>query len=245
MDIVFSLIIAMGVVVGLVRTISSGLPDRALILTDQAILVLVGALIGARTGYVVLYWDYFRVHPGEILQVWQGGMSGLSAIYGFLLALLLVAWLHTISPFELADQLMPLGLILTAAGWLAAWWSGSAYGSQIIAWYAVLAQGENGIWGLRFPTQLLGTVLSLGLWSVLEKIQVYKLRIGLRGVIGLLGIGFISFLLSKTRVDPVPVWNSLRLDSWASLGLVSLAVVSLLWIGFSYLLNSARIRLKS
>jgi len=156
-----------------------------------------------------------------------GGLSGAGAVYGFVAAVILTAWLFGERALILADQLLPLGLSLAAAGWLAAWWGGSAYGAQMEAWYAVPARGETGVWVMRFPTQLLGAFLCLAWWAGVETYFQRLPAAGARAGTGLLGVGAILVGLSLTRVDPVPVWNGLRLDTWAGIGLVCLAVVVL------------------
>jgi prolipoprotein diacylglyceryltransferase len=131
----------------------------------------------------------FSVFPNEIYQVWLGGLSGSGAVFGFLIGLILTAWLHAESPLDLADRLVPLGMSLTAAGWLAAWWSGAAYGAQLEAWYALPARGEAGLWEMRFPTQLFGSLLTLGVWIVIDRFVRPGAVPGLRSALALLGIG--------------------------------------------------------
>ena len=240
MDLVFSLLLALGVVVGLARSAVSVSPERVLRLVDLGLLVLVGASVGGRVGYVGLNWSYFETHPGEIFQFWLGGISGLGAAYGFVFGLLLVAWLFDECLLKLADSLLPLGMSLAAAGWLAAWWGGSAYGAQMEAWYAVPARGESGVWAMRFPTQLLGALLSLAVWVGLDFISHRLTTVGLRAALGMLGIGLVLAGLSLTRVDPLPTWRSLRLDTWAALGLACLAVLSLALLGLVCLVGMVR-----
>ncbi len=48
-----------------------------------------GGIIGARLYYVAFEWDYYAAHPGEIFQIWNGGL----AIYGGLIAGLLCAFI--------------------------------------------------------------------------------------------------------------------------------------------------------
>ena len=46
-------------------------------------------IIGARLYYVIFRWSYYSAHPGEIIQIWNGGL----AIYGGIIGGLLGAWL--------------------------------------------------------------------------------------------------------------------------------------------------------
>ena len=56
---------------------------------DILIYGALGGIIGARLYYVAFEWDYYAVHPGEIFQIWNGGL----AIYGGLIAGLLCAFI--------------------------------------------------------------------------------------------------------------------------------------------------------
>ena len=47
-----------------------------------------GGILGARLYYVAFEWDYYSVHPSEILMIWNGGL----AIYGGLIGAVLVAY---------------------------------------------------------------------------------------------------------------------------------------------------------
>ena len=48
------------------------------------------AIICARLYYVVFRWDYYSVHPNEIIQIWNGGL----AIYGAIIASVIVAAIY-------------------------------------------------------------------------------------------------------------------------------------------------------
>src|SRR5271169_6397620 len=49
---------------------------RAQDVDDFLVWATLGVILGGRTGYVLFYRpDYYFATPGEILQVWHGGMS--------------------------------------------------------------------------------------------------------------------------------------------------------------------------
>ena len=52
--------------------------------------VIIGVILGGRLGYVLFYQPgYYLAHPGEILQVWQGGMAFHGGLLGVVLAVIL------------------------------------------------------------------------------------------------------------------------------------------------------------
>jgi len=84
----YGLIIAFGALVGLLMAIREG---RRFGLSSDFFLDLIlfgtpAAIIGARLYYVAFQWDYYRERPGEIFQIWEGGI----AIYGALIGAILV-----------------------------------------------------------------------------------------------------------------------------------------------------------
>ena len=71
---------------------------------DEAIWLAIVGVIGCRIYYVLFQWDYYSVHPSEIIRIWDGGI----AIYGGLIAgfLFLLVWTR--------KKKIPLGAILDA-----------------------------------------------------------------------------------------------------------------------------------
>ena len=231
MNLIFQLLLVLGVGIGLARVALRAPARQALWLVDQGLLVLLAALVGGRVGYVALNWDYFNLQRAEIVQVWLGGISGLGAAHGFVIGLCLSGLRPGARLGYLADSLAPLGLSLAVSAWLAAWWTGSAYGPFLEAGVGLPARDESGAWAVRFPTQLVGALLTLGLWAGLDmlenKIKPARLTPGALAAVGLLGFSFLMVGLSFLRVDPLPVWRGLRVDAWASLGLVAWELLGL------------------
>jgi len=62
--------------------------------------ILGGTILGARLGHVLFYDPgYYLTHPGEILQVWQGGLASHGGFIGVLTALYLYARSRDDQPF--------------------------------------------------------------------------------------------------------------------------------------------------
>ena len=80
-------------------------------LTDLLIWAVPLAILGARLYYVIFKWDYYAQNPGQILQVWEGGL----AIHGALIVSFITAYLFTKkrneSFLKLADVVAPSILI--------------------------------------------------------------------------------------------------------------------------------------
>ncbi len=198
---------------------AKSLPERQR-LVDAGLVVLLGALLGGRAGFVAGNWSYFQAHLIETFQVWLGGFSGAGAVAGALLALLPAAILADLSPAALADRLLPLLAPLAVSAWLACWQAGSAYGAGAAgAWWALPARDEWGAISPRLPVQLLAAVLSLGVFVGVEWLKPRFTAPGQAASLGFAGLALVLLAASPLRVDPVPSWLGWRSDAWAGAGL--------------------------
>ena len=226
----FSLLLGIGATLGLFWTARQSeafaQPDNI----NAGLWGLVGALIGSRAGFVLYQWPYFQAHFIEIPQVWLGGLFWPGAIIGSLLAIALFAAVTHTAFGLLTDRLVPLAISLSVSGWLACWLEGCAYGPESSAWYAIPAWDEWSVMGDRFPTQLLGALLTIGLYSLLQILTPRLIDPGQPTSTTLLGLGVINYGLTYLRADPMLIWNGLRLDAWAGLGFALLGLVSLIVI---------------
>ena len=78
---------------------------------DVAIWLIPCSILGARLYYVLFRFDYYRVHPDELLSVWNGGL----AIYGGVIAGVLTVYLvcrHKKIPFPAMLDNLCYGLLI-------------------------------------------------------------------------------------------------------------------------------------
>ncbi|HER24005.1 MAG TPA: prolipoprotein diacylglyceryl transferase [Candidatus Atribacteria bacterium] len=112
-------------------------PERIL---DISLYVILGALIGGRLGYVLIYLDYYMKNPLKILYFRQGGLSFLG---GFLVAYFL-CWLYVrktkISFWKYADIAAPSIALGIAIGRIGCFLNGCCFG----------VVSEN--YGIKFPS---------------------------------------------------------------------------------------------
>jgi phosphatidylglycerol:prolipoprotein diacylglycerol transferase len=85
-------------------------------LDDFILWVTVGIIVGGRAGYVLFYNPaFFAQHPGEIFQLWNGGMSFHGGFLGCVAAVMWFASRNGISILSLGDittAVGPIGLFL-------------------------------------------------------------------------------------------------------------------------------------
>lgn len=89
-------------------------------LDSLVLYVFLGVILGGRLGYVLFYEpSYFIAHPGEILQMWHGGMSFHGGAVGVIIAMGIYTLRYRKSFLLVADQvtsILPIGLGLGRIG---------------------------------------------------------------------------------------------------------------------------------
>lgn len=224
----FSLLLALGVLAGLVWIVWQSPPRQTARRVEAGLLALVGALVGARAVHVAFYWPYFQEHAWESLLFFQGGLSWPGALVGGLLGLCLYTIFSRQSIASLADALLPLLTALTVSAWLGCWLDGCAYGPPASGWWGIASPDEWGIASLRWPLQLAGALLAMIFFWLLESLPWSGLgKSGMRASLGLLGLALLLLGSAMLRADPLPAWRGLPLDAWAAMGFILLALVCL------------------
>ncbi|OUS06259.1 prolipoprotein diacylglyceryl transferase [Rhodobacterales bacterium 52_120_T64] len=78
--------------------------------------LILGVVLGGRFGFVLFYQsEYYFANPGEILKVWQGGMSFHGGFAGVIVATILYSWRYKLPLWSVADAIAvasPVGLLL-------------------------------------------------------------------------------------------------------------------------------------
>lgn len=177
-------------------------------------LVMIAALLSARLAYLASHWQYFRTHPNDILTLPFGGLTWAGALAGGLIAVFLIASFRQEPAALLADALVPLLTALGVAAWLGCWLDGCAYGQPSEAWYRLPGRDEWGNLINRVPVQFMGATLILFTGFLCDR---FSRRAGQAATLTLGLLGLQMLLLTDLRADPAPIWQGLRLNSWASL----------------------------
>jgi len=230
----FSVLIGLGATTGLTWVAWKAPRREAIGQVNAGLWTLFGGLLGGRALYTGLNWDYFQSHLLESLQIFQGGISWAGALAGGMLALYLYARLARKSFGKLADAMQPLAATLVVSAWLGCWLDGYAYGPSV-AWGGLPARDEWGNLGLRFPTQLLGAMLTLSMYWALEQHKAGFLRRcgfdqpGRTASLALIGLSVQFFGLSFLMADPSGMWNGLQLNAWAALAFLVIGCLALMF----------------
>jgi len=192
---------------------------------DFVLWVTLGIIIGGRAGYVLFYnLPYFTENPGQILQLWHGGMSFHGGFLGCVAAVVLFAWHRGISILSLGDITCAVGPIGLFLGRLANFINGELWGRTTdVPWGMVFPNGGP---LPRHPSQLYEATLEglvlLAILAILIRKGALR-RPGL--IIGAFAVGYgIARSICELFRQPDPqlgfLWGGLTMGILLSVPLV-------------------------
>lgn len=152
------------------RARKSGLnPD---LIIDLAFFVIVASIAGARATYVAVHWDYFRLYPGAIPRVWDGGLAQYGGIAAGVAVGLLFLKGRKVPLWKTADVVTPSLALGVAIGRIGCFLNGCCFGRPCELPWGVVFPPESAA-GHQFrgialhPTQLYESLAALGVLGVL------------------------------------------------------------------------------
>lgn len=195
-------------------------------ITDLIFYCALGAVIGGRLGYMLVYsLPDFIAHPLMLFEVWHGGMS----FHGGMIGVLIAIWLYSLylkcSFFMFTDFLAPFIPIGLGAGRIGNFINGELWGRVTNAPWGMVFPGAGPL--PRHPSQLYeflleGVALFIILWIYSAK---PKPRMAVSGLF-LLCYGSFRFLVEFFR-EPDPQMGYIAFD-WLTMGqLLSLPMILL------------------
>ena len=146
--------------------------------------IILGVVLGGRLGFVLFYHPaWYIMHPGDILKVWEGGMSFHGGFLGVVLAALIFCKRENIPLLPMADLLAlatPAGLLL---GRIANFINAELWGRQTAM-----------PWGVSFPGEAAQACATADLPCIRHPSQLYE-----AGLEGLALGGLLLVLAFGTR----------------------------------------------
>ena len=122
---------------------------------DFILWVTFGIILGGRAGYVLFYnFDHFAANPGDILKVWEGGMSFHGGFMGCVFAVVLFCLKRNLPILTLGDLTCAVGPIGLLLGRIANFINSELWGratDESVPWAMVFPNGGP---VLRHPSQL-------------------------------------------------------------------------------------------
>ena len=123
------------------------------IVNDLFFFLIIGLIIGARLGYVILYnLPFYLSHPLRIFALWEGGMSFHGGLIGIILSVIIYVRKHRFNFFEFADLIIVTAPIGLGLGRLGNFLNAELYGRvTTIPWGMIFPSGGD---LPRHPSQL-------------------------------------------------------------------------------------------
>jgi len=186
------------------------------VVSDLAIWVIPGGVIGARLYHVVTSPEYFFGRygdPFDIFKIWQGGLGIWGAIAG---GALVAYWKYNreLSFSVFADAIAPGLLIAQGIGRFGNWFNGELYGSPTdLPWALQLSSGLT-----YHPTFLYEALCNFALAVILMKVTG-KFAPGSIFALYVLGYCSYRFFIEGIRIDNAHDFLGLRVNQWMSLAL--------------------------
>ena len=199
---------------------------------DMIFYTLIGVILGGRLGYVLFYKpDYYLKHLGEVVAIWQGGMSFHGGLIGVMTAMALIAWKHRIDYLRLMDFVAPLVPPGLAAGRLGNFINGELPGRVTDLPWGMVFRGAGD--APRHPSQIYeflleGVALFALLWWFASKPRPRGQVCGLF----LLGYGVARFTVEFAR-EPDSFLGFLALGmtmgQWLCVPMIAAGIALLAW----------------
>lgn len=159
-----------------------------------------GIILGGRLGYAAFYAPELLSHPGQLVKLWEGGMSFHGGLIGTLLAIAYVSWRGGLNFVRVCDYIapcVPFGLLF---GRLANFVNGELWGRVTTAdvpWAMVFPGGGA---MPRHPSQLYEATLEGGVLIVVLLLLFWKTKARWRpGLI--VGTFTLGYALSRFTVE--------------------------------------------
>jgi phosphatidylglycerol:prolipoprotein diacylglycerol transferase len=231
----YGVMVAVGFLAGLWtasrRGLSSGFaPDTIL---DLGPWLIVGTIVGARTLYVISYWnEQFSGHPfTEVFMVWRGGLVYYGGFIGSSLATILYARFKALPLWRLSDVLSPSIALGSVFGRVGCLMNGCCYGREChLPWAIHFPAGHQTYPHGVHPTQVYDSLLNLALYLALVWLYRRKKFDGEVFAAFLIGYAAFRFLVELFRGD----YPQYYLGGWAtpaqlvSIGILAIGIV--LWM---------------
>ncbi len=197
---------------------------------DVVFYAAVGAIVGGRIGYMLVYGlAELLANPLSLFTVWKGGMSFHGGLTGVLVAMALYGrYIHQ-RFFVLTDFIAPWAPAGLMLGRIGNFINGELWGKPTDAWFGVVYRGQARHASQLYEAFLEGLVLFAILWIYTRKPRPTMAASGLF----LLGYGVFRIIVEFVRVPDVQL-GYLALG-WLTMGqLLSLPLVLagllLLWL---------------
>ncbi len=208
----------------------------ASVMEDFVVPMMFCGIIGARIYYVIFEWDYYSLHPEEIVKTWHGGL----AVHGGIIAGSIFAYVYfkkkRISFLRIMDAILPNVMLAQACGRWGNFINQEAYGSQVSKSFMDIFPKfiRDGMYingAYHHPTFLYESALNVIGFILIRFVyqkKFYKKQ-GDSGFMYLVWYGIIRFFIEGLRTDSLMI-GPLRIAQCISLVFIVLGLLGILGV---------------
>jgi phosphatidylglycerol:prolipoprotein diacylglycerol transferase len=246
----YGLLIAVAVLTGLALATRLG-KARGIepsLIADLLPLLVLGAVLGARTYYVALEWRQYAANPADALAIWRGGIAIHGALIGGVLTTILFCRWRRQPFWPLLDVLLPAVALGQAIGRWGNFFNSEAFGLPTdLPWKLTIPFSRRPPDFLDqatfHPTFLYESLWNLGVCLLLLALfrQASRGRLDLRpgalSCVYLIAYSCGRFWIEGLRLDPLCLLSQppfcsggLRMAQLVSLVLIAFGALGLWWL---------------
>lgn len=230
------------VILVLRRAVSIGIAPHHIL--DLSLYIIISGILGARILYVIINWDYYIMHPVEIILLNKGGLVFHG---GFILAFLVGVFFvkrRKLPIWEVVDIIIlyvPLG---QAIGRIGCFLNGCCFGKPTNSIFGIqfpqysFAANQFGINHIVHPTQIYSSLVNLFIFIILG-IRMKHRRFNGQIVLDYMFLyGVTRFLIEYLRADNPALFYGLNIPQIVSILMIVTALII-------RIIKNARIQTKS
>lgn len=184
------------------------------VISDIALFGIPGGIIGARLYYVLFSWDYYGIHPSEILNIRGGGLAIHGAIIGGVLAGGGYVLYKKLPFWKYADVTATSFILAQAIGRWGNFANQEAHGGPTDLPWGILVHGQK-----VHPTFLYESLWDLMVFGILMKYRKHRKGDGVLFCMYLALYSVGRFFIEGLRTDSLML-GPLRQAQVLSLGLI-------------------------
>ncbi|MGZ6507348.1 MAG: prolipoprotein diacylglyceryl transferase [Tumebacillaceae bacterium] len=203
--------------------------------TSMAIWAILSAMIGARLWQVLFFeWHYYSTHLGEIVQLWNGGLSIQGGLVGGFAGGLFYTIRHKIKWWEFADIVAPGVILGQAVGRIACLLNGDAFGSPTGSSFGLVYPPGTYAYDVYGSKPLWPAEVWEGQWDLIVLVLLFilktrKLPTGYLFLAYNILYSFGRFMLEFLRGDTDRFWH-LTAAQWTSIAVIALSLFFMIYL---------------
>ena len=202
-----------------------------------AIWTVIGGIVGARLYHVATDYQLFTDNWGDVVKIWEGGLSIWGAVAGGAITLAVLCWIYKMEFLDLADALAPGLAMAQAIGRWGNYFNQELFGKPTDLPWGLEISPENRPAGYENdptfqPMFLYESIYNLAVFGALLWVERrFTLRKGQLFTLYIAFYTFGRFFMENLRIDDAHEILGLRVNAWVSLLVFAGAVAWFFWLG--------------